>query len=181
MFWIVSQSQLWDFLSYGQYVIVSVASLMDNRSRFFVQAIIEIVRWRRLRSWIYLNNANVQSGTLIRMWRLPNRVLDGAMCPFLHHCLLSLLLFSIDHLFEVFRVGAHLDSIAAFLDRLEGHVSGLWVVVGRTAEHLSLKSSLGQTVSDLSDEFGHLYCSLLVVALLIQEFEHLSNEWLAHD
>ena len=60
-------------------------------------------------------------------------------------------------------------------------MGSLAVVVGRTAEHLGLKSSLGQTVSDLSDEFGHLDCSFLVVTLLIQEFEHLSDQWLAHD
>jgi len=60
-------------------------------------------------------------------------------------------------------------------------VGCLAVIVGCSAEHLGLQARLGQTISNLCDQLCHLNSSLLIVAFLVEEFEHLSDERLAHD
>lgn len=80
-------------------------------------------------------------------------------------------------------VGVHTDlvSFPTFFDPLEGYVSRLTVVVGGPAEHLSLDACLHEALRYLLDQLRHLHSRLLICALLVQEFKHLSHEWLTHD
>ena len=80
-------------------------------------------------------------------------------------------------------VGVHTDlvSFPTFFDPLEGYVSRLTVVVGGPAEHLSLDTCLHEALRYLLDQLRHLHSRLLICALLVQEFKHLSHEWLTHN
>ena len=75
---------------------------------------------------------------------------------------LQLLLLTNKNPLEFIRVDSGLVTITTLFDGLEGHVCCLAVVVRSSTEHLSLNPCLCQTVCDVLDQFGHLYCSLLI-------------------
>ena len=75
---------------------------------------------------------------------------------------ITLLMLTNEDLLEFIRVDSGLITIATFFDGLERHMGRLAIVVGSSAEHLSLNPCLCQTVCDVLDQFGHLYGGLLI-------------------
>ena len=82
--------------------------------------------------------------------------------------------------FELIRIGTNLISISTFFNGIEGLVCCLAVVVGGPAEHLRLDPDLYQTFRDFLDQLSHLDGRFLIRTLLVEEVEHLSDQWLAH-
>lgn len=70
---------------------------------------------------------------------------------------------------------------ATVLQGLDGRIGLRAIVVGSSTEHLGLLACLVEATGNLSNQLCHLEGRLLTRSLLIQEFEHLCDERLAHD
>ena len=135
--------------------------------------------------WLNLDDPDVEYVALVRLRRFAQRgvlelTLTGGDVRFGSLGAIVLNTAGNDS-FELVGVHADLVSFPTFFYPLEGHVSRLTVVVGGPAEHLSLDACLHEALRYLLDQLRHLHSCLLICALLVEEFKHLSHEWLTHD
>lgn len=127
-----------------------------------------------------LDNSNVDDVAFFRRGRSSNAVPRIKGYAVIRSFVLCRFVLACKHSSEFIRISSNLVPISTLFDGLEGYMGCLTVVVGGTAEHLSLHSSLGQTLRNFRDQVSHCACSLFIGAFLVEEVEHLSDEGLAH-